>query len=617
MIIYQEDLGTFVQHCKNGNIENEISQRMGFHGIFNGNKSMRNSWTNSLPQMAHILEKANLNKQLDVAIEYRIATSCKQVDFMIYGDNVDNKPQIIIIELKQWSEVKDSVKENFVYTNPHHNEWADCWHPSIQAFNYANIIRNFNEYVQKHDVGIKACSYLHNLENLYDITIKNIDKFPLIEIVPTFLKNDIDLMRHFVQNNIQKPNKQLLYSVDNSKIKPSKQLQTMLSSALKGNGYDTLDDDQAYAIASIVQHATSNINSERRATIIIRGGPGTGKSVVAINALGRIISKYGLNACYVTKNSAPRVLFRKELISSNDRSLMNLFKSPVAFTRSGEMSYDCLIVDEAHRIVKMSNYPIYVEDSLNDIFKASRVNVFFIDEEQQVTTKDYCTIDLIKKYALKWNSKVIDEDSLKLSSQFRCLGGVEYISMIRTFLGYEKSLSKFQSPNFQFKVYDSISKMKSDLKILDDKFSKVRIVSGFTHDWASRKNPDVNDFVMEDGAFKAKWNLGNKGADYSWVGDASSFNEIGCIHTCQGIDLNYCGVIIGKDMIYRDGKIVFCPAAMSSDDKSSGIKNCGSESLAAKLIRNTYQVLLTRGMRGCFVYCEDSALNAYLKTFIA
>jgi superfamily II DNA or RNA helicase len=208
-------------------------------------------------------------------------------------------------------------------------------------------------------------------------------------------------MRHFVQNNIQKPNKQLLYSVDNSKIKPSKQLQTMLSSALKGNGYDTLDDDQAYAIASIVQHATSNINSERRATIIIRGGPGTGKSVVAINALGRIISKYGLNACYVTKNSAPRVLFRKELISSNDRSLMNLFKSPVAFTRSGEMSYDCLIVDEAHRIVKMSNYPIYVEDSLNDIFKASRVNVFFIDEEQQVTTKDYCTIDLIKKYALK------------------------------------------------------------------------------------------------------------------------------------------------------------------------------------------------------------------------
>ena len=146
------------------------------------------------------------------------------------------------------------------------------------------------------------------------------------------------------------------------------------------------------------------------------------------------------------------------------------------------------------------------------------------------------------------------------------------------------------------------------------------MTAGYTYDWISKgqyRDGFDYDIILDGGAFRAKWNLNcsEVGTDYSWLNDPNSVKEVGCIHTCQGLDMNYCGVIIGKDLQYRDGKLVYCKDQMARTDRNSGIRKADDET-AAKLIRNTYYVLLTRGMMGTYVYCEDEGLREYLKGLI-
>ena len=149
---------------------------------------------------------------------------------------------------------------------------------------------------------------------------------------------------------------------------------------------------------------------------------------------------------------------------------------------------------------------------------------------------------------------------------------------------------------------------------------KCRMVAGYTYEWVSkgqyRDGPDY-DIVLDEGTFKAKWNLrcSQVGNNYSWLNDPESVDEVGCIHTCQGLDLNYCGVIIGKDLQYRDGKLLYCKDQIARSDRNSGIRRSDDET-AARLIRNTYHVLQTRGMLGTYVYCEDEGLREHLKEMI-
>ena len=149
---------------------------------------------------------------------------------------------------------------------------------------------------------------------------------------------------------------------------------------------------------------------------------------------------------------------------------------------------------------------------------------------------------------------------------------------------------------------------------------KCRMVAGYTYDWVSKglfRDGFKYDIVLDNGEFEAKWNLNCKevGTRYSWLNDPKSVEEVGCIHTCQGLDLNYCGVIIGKDLQYSDGHLVFHKENNAKTDRNSGIRNADDED-AMKLIRNTYYVLLTRGMLGTYVYCEDKGLRDYLKSML-
>lgn len=241
--------------------------------------------------------------------------------------------------------------------------------------------------------------------------------------------------------------------------------------------------------------------------------------------------------------------------------------------------------------------------------KASKVSVFFLDEDQAVTVHDYLTQDRLRDIAERCGSRVIDGPTLR--TQFRVLGGDSYIQFIRCILGYGDTFPLSSPDGYDFRVFDSACEMREALREKNMELGDSRMVAGYTYEWITKKDRDIGyDIILDDGEFKAKWNMSKN--DYSWLYDIDSFEDVGCIHTCQGLDMQYCGVIIGKDVRFENGRIVFDQSQIAKSDLSSGIRTCKDPEMAIRLIRNTYNVMLTRGMRGTFVYCEDEGLRVYL-----
>ena len=434
---------------------------------------------------------------------------------------------------------------------------------------------------------------------------------------------------------MKKPNKHLLYYIENSRIVPSKYLAKMLSDAIKGNPFFSYDEAQATSVAQIVETAVDSALYGGKRTIIIKGGAGTGKSVVAINALGQLINNkeagHRLNAVYVTSNAAPRNLYTEELVADDYKkaSISALFRYPTVFCHVGEDEFDCALIDEAHRVFDFKGGVGIKKGThvLDDIIRSSRVAVFFIDDDQAVTTTDFATTERIRDAARRMHSKVIEGTALELRTQFRVTGGEQYISFVKSFLGYNAEITSYTPDKYDFKVFDSAQEMHQAIIAKDNQYNrdhrvsgKCRVVAGYTYEWESKgQYRDGADFdiVLDAGNYKAKWNLRCKevGEKYSWLNDPDSVNEVGCIHTCQGLDMNYCGVIIGRDLQFQNGEMKYCQSQIAKSDKNSGIRKADPVT-AARLIRNTYYVLLTRGMLGTYVYCEDEGLRKRLKEML-
>ncbi len=638
MIVYKDTVGNFIKACTQGSsaldIGHVISDKMRLCGINYFDASQVAAWRNSLPHMADVLSQSKINRSVDVAVEYKIQQSRDRIDFLVCGNTFDGNRNVVVVELKQWSSVSPSQKEDFVHTFGGHGE-ADYWHPSYQAYNYSQILYHFNEFIREQGVTLSSCSYLHNMEHGYSALLGDPIRFPLIEKSPVFYEDDDAKLASFIEKYVQVPNKGLLFEIENSRVYPSKYLADMLDKAIRGNDFFSYDEAQATSVSSIVEAVEKAIFYNQKKTIIIRGGAGTGKSVVAINVLGKLLKRQKgakpLNAVYCTSNASPRYLYTEKLIGNDykKKTIKAMFKYPTVFVHAPGDFYDCALIDEAHRLFDFKGGVGIKKGThvLDSVIASSRVSVFFIDNDQAVSTIDFATVDRIKEAALRNHSEVIEGSQLELKTQFRVTGGEEYIAFIKSLLGYNNDISSYYPKNYDFRVFDSAEEMRTAIKEKDAYYRKdskssgsCRMVAGYTYQWNSkgkdRDAPEM-DIVLDNGTFQAKWNLrcSRVGSNYSWINDPQSVDEVGCIHTCQGIDMNVCGVIIGKDLTYKDGKLCFNQKAIAKSDKFSGIRKADT-ALAERLIRNTYYVLLTRGMAGTYVYCEDPALREHIRSML-
>ncbi len=620
MIIYSSTKEKF----SNDVVLNEISSKIlkGFkeNNVSGGGEAEFRSWQNSLNFMKNVLDDKDIPSDALVAIEYQIPRTSKRVDFLISGSNNFDQDSVIVIELKQW-ERAEKVSDIMQHSVKTYTGGANriVPHPSYQAYSYSVFIKNSSEQVQDKDISIIPCAYLHNYDEKNISALNDEIYKQWYDEAPFFIKNQVLDLRKFIKKYITKKSKDgdLLYKIDNGRIRPSKALQDCLVSLMKGNKDFILLDDQAVAFDMCKKTMQQCKKDLKKRTIIIQGGPGTGKSVLAINLLKDILNM-GLNASYVTKNSAPREAYLSLLSKSDLKKQVNikqLFRSPFHLCEAPSNFYDCLIVDEAHRLVKQMYGDFKGKNQVFECINASLLTIFMIDEDQKITTKDIGSIDEINKHAIALNSKVIMREETKLISQFRCNGSDLYIQLLNNILQIGEMVDIDVSElNFELKVFDDPNEMRDALRELNKVNGKTRMVAGYCYDWNVKNHRDEYDIFL-DNDFKAKWNLEN---DKLWAINEKSFEEVGCIHTAQGLEFDYVGVIIGKDLVYDDGSnlIVTNKNFISKDDRSSGIRTT-DDTNAMKLIKNTYKTLLTRGQKGCYIYAEDVALRTHIKNLLS
>jgi len=615
VLVYTANKEQFIQHVENNEIDERILSRMVEQGLGRVGRAEVTSWRDSMQYMKNVVATRDIPNDAGVAIEYTIPQTSKRIDVILSGRSADDVDTAVIVELKQW-ETADATGKDAVVRTFLGGDQREVTHPSYQAWTYAALLEDFNETVERENIKLWPCAYLHNCVS-HETVLSDFYKEHLAR-APAFLKRDADKLRRFIQQHVRKGDRnQIIYRIENGRIRPSKSLADYLSSLLQGNREFLMLDDQKLVFESALQLADIGEKGSRQ-VFIVEGGPGTGKSVVAVNLLVELINR-GLVANYVTRNAAPRQVYRSKLAGTMKRSRIdNLFQSSGGFQSTEPNSFDALIVDEAHRLNEKSGfYQNLGENQIKEIIDASNVSVFFLDEDQRVTWKDIGSREEIEKWAHHAGATL---HYATLRSQFRCNGSDGYLAWLDHVLQIRETANPDpRDLDYSVEIVDSPSELRDRIFKLNVEANRARLLAGYCWDWVSKKkDPKAFDITFPEHGFAMQWNLDEDGS--LWLIQPNSVQEVGCIHTSQGLELDYVGVIIGPDLVARDGRLVARPRERSRMDKSihGYVKDRKQDAEAADrkaeaIIKNTYRTLLSRGMKSCLVWCTDEDTQEYFK----
>lgn len=575
------------------------------------------SWVNSLEYMYKVLNDDDIPQNSGVAIEYNLPNTAKRVDFLVSGYDADRSANVVIIELKQWEKLNkvdglDALVETFTGGRERR-----VVHPSYQAWSYAEMIKDYNEYAQIAGVNLWPCAYLHNYMRVQDDPLDDPIYKDYLDEAPAFAKGDVKKLREFIKRAVETgDDSEILYEIDNGRIEPSKSLQDAIVGMLESNPEFNLIDDQKVVFEHIMELSRRCERDGKKRVLIATGGPGTGKTVIAMNLLARLTQE-GVFVQYCSKNSAPRTVYAKKLKGHRTKSSIdNMFKGSGAYVDAPKNAVGVVLADEAHRLNEKSG--LYGNQGINqihEIIHAARLSVFFIDEFQRVTVKDIGSVDEIKRWAVANGAEVFEE---QLTSQFRCNGSDGYLAWLDDVLEIRETANyDIEGIDYDFEVLDSPAKMRQKVVERNEGSNKSRILAGYCWNWPKDGRADTNAHEIKIGDFEISWNLDGGEA---FALSPTSINEAGCIHTTQGLEFEYVGVIIGDDLRYEDGRLVTDYTRRARTDQSvKGLKKMEREDpghaheLADEIIKNTYRTLMTRGMKGCYVYATDPNLRSYLK----
>lgn len=618
MIVYAATKQQFLKDNDNDDIEEVILRHFKEATGKTVGRSEIRSWQGSLTYMAKVLRDEGLPSDAGLAIELHIPQSSKRIDFLLTGRDENQAKKAVLIELKQWSKASATTKDAIVKTALG-GGLVETIHPSYQVWSYAALLEGFNEAVYDKSIEIRPCAYLHNYVS--DGIIDSAHYEPHISKAPLFLKGPEELtkLRSFLKKHIAHgDNKEVLYELSDGKIRPSKALAEALEGLMTGKPEFVLIDDQK-AIFESALAAASEASDQAPKVLIIEGGPGTGKTVLAINLLVRL-TDLRLLSKYVSKNAAPRKVYESKLVGTIKRShFSNFFSGSGAFIDTQPNTFDALIVDEAHRLNEKSGlYGNLGENQIKELIESAKCSIFFIDEDQRVTLSDIGSKQAIRAFA-KAKGAVVEE--YVLSSQFRCSGSDGYMAWLDDVLGIRSTANPtLNISEYEFKVFDSPQALHD---AIDEKNhgNKARVVAGYCWPWLSKKDSKATDIVIGND-YARQWNLDQDGS--LWIIAENSIEQVGCIHTCQGLEVDYIGVIIGPDLVVRDGQVVTSPHERDKNDKSiRGWKKLMKEQPALAqqdtdlIIKNTYRTLMTRGMKGCYLYCTDQETAQYFESRLA
>lgn len=618
-LVYCERLSTFNDHVDRGVLNAILRQNLLAKGI-GVSDSQDRAFSQSLERVSNVFGEGRIDQNLYCAIEYVIFASNKcRIDFMLSGYDEEGIQNLVIIELKQWSNGNVSLiqnSENITYLDALVAKGCvrETIHPSEQAMGYRRLFENFYSVVADNPIHIHTCSFLHNFLDEKGNPLTDSRFQGLLDVSPTFLKTDNRRLRDFVTTYLRKPDDGTIFEcLDSSTIAPTKQLVDNVNSLILHNDSLALFDAQQVVFNAIMAKIQECIHTRKKATFIINGGPGTGKSLVALKALGTIYCKKLGKAFYLAQNSSVRHAFSEAIRQNKDAkgvdSLLSYSGNWVkSATAKEENEIECVLVDEAHRLTKSTQGAVAGKVILDEIIHSALVSVFFIDEGQFVTYKDAGTISAIKESAERHHSEIIVKPEFTLETQFRCNGSDGFIAFVDYVIHGKKPDTQHLHFQYDLRFYEDAKEMYQEVLRHNNGEEKARVVAGYCYEWEHNSDPVVTPVGLP-------WNRDTK----TWATRMDSIDECGCVFSAQGVEFDYIGVIIGKDLMFDAASSQPRVHVENHAESDHTYMNAGfrrtPENLkkAETFIRNAYKILLTRGIKGCFIYCEDKALGEFLQ----
>ncbi len=603
------------------NVHNRIAGRLrdAFCDVYRHEPSQSevNSWRNSLRAISMVFQDAGF-KRHGVVLEYSLPLTSKRLDCLITGLDGERREQAAIIELKQWEKCQEADAERVVTFVAGGNR--DVLHPSVQVGQYMAYLADYQPAFYEGDspVGLRACSYLHNYYPEPGDALFADQYAPFVEQCPVFTADDVEEMTGFLRETLVHGDDQIaLRRILDGKFRPSKKLLDHVGRVLEGRPEYVLLDEQLVAFDRVMGAARAGFKQRQKAAIIIRGGPGTGKSVIALNLLSAL-SREGMNAHYVTGSKAFTETLRR-IVGPRAKVQVRYFNS---YMQADFNEVDVLLCDESHRIRVTSNNRFTEADKrssklqIDELFSAGKVLVFFVDDRQAVRPGEIGSAGIIKQAAEAHGAVIHD---YKLEAQFRCAGSTGFVNWIETTLNIERTANVLWNKNegFDFRIMESPQALDAAIKARVAEGNTARLMAGFCWEWSNPK-PDgtlVDDVVL--GSFVRPWNA-KSGAGHLhpsipreslWAYDPRGVDQVGCIYTAQGFEFDYAGVIFGQDLVYRHGQGWVGQKQYSHD---SVVKRSGDDFL--KLVKNVYRVLLSRGMKGCYVHFVDKETEDFVRS---
>jgi hypothetical protein len=427
-----------------------------------------------------------------------------------------------------------------------------------------------------------------------------------------------DLSRFLADRLSAGAGQSVLEKVEGGKSRPSRKLMEHLSVAIRQHAPWVLLDEQMVVYQKIRHAVGRGLEDHIRRVIVVKGGPGTGKSVLAVNLVADFL-RANINAQHATGSKAFTETIWK-ILGSRAKAQFHYFHH---YKDMQPGSIDVLLCDEAHRIRETSNSRFTRTSNwskrpqIEELLGAARTTVFFIDDQQVVRPGETGSTSYIKESALRAGCEL---SQFELEVQFRCAGSEGFVNWIDNTLSIRPTANVLWTgeEHFDFRILGSVEELETAMRDKVQSGVSARLVAGYCWPWS--KPNSAGDLLpdIEIGSWARPWNARpdagrlRKGIPPAplWAHDPGGIDQVGCVYTAQGFEFDYVGVIWGSDLTYRFTEQRWVGNKSASHD--SVVKRSGDR--FADLVKNTYRVLLSRGLKGCYVVFVDRETENFVRS---
>lgn len=600
----------------------QLLEQMLFTTGRRASEAEQKSWGRSLPVFARDLVDLGLG-DVEMLVEYHLPLTSQRADVVLAGVHPEmGAPSYVVVELKQWSSAyrfEDSPELVEVPGMP----GGPKLHPVAQVKGYCEYLADFAKAVADQPDALAGMAYLHNATD--PSSVAELRSFPAGVTGRLFTAADRDDMAAFLRSRLSTSaaGHAAGDTLMRSAVAPSQQLLKVAAAEVRDRPQFHLLGNQQLAVDLVLHSVEQARSSDSKRIVVVTGGPGSGKSVIALSLVGEL-ARRGRTVLHATGSRSFTQTLRK-VAGYRAPRVQKMFKYFNQFITAERNGLDVLVLDEAHRI-RETSVDRYTRAELrtdrpqiDELIAAARVPVFLLDEHQIVRPGEMGSLEQIKRHA---ESLGLEVQHVQLDEQFRCGGSEEYVLWVKRLLGLADGgpVPWKGDPQFSVRVADTPQELEHLLTQQMGNGYGARITAGYCWPWSDARKDGtlVPDVVIDDWA--RPWNsksdrrIGDAPPSALWATEDGGFDQVGCVYTAQGFEYDWNGVILGPDLVWRDGRFTTVRAANRDPDFKNSKKV--SDLRFDKLVRNVYKVLLTRGMVGTVIYSTDKQTRDALRALI-